>query len=446
MLDTVYVSFDDTDSDKGLCTTYLATEIIDKIDLDLIGYPRLVRLNPAVPWKTRGNGSVSLRFGVGRGNKKEIGEINGKKIFAFTESEKNSINNSISKSKLLKTIIPIIERNRDPNSNSGIIVSKEKPDPSLYWKGVRYILERNEIIDVLDEIDAEYHEFGNGRGLIGSACGMAWSPEDKTYEYIAYRFKEKWGSKRVFEKNSVRKMNDVFPSTFNNWEERTEKASIFPGTPCPVLYGIRGDSSRDLPKAASLIETEPVDRNLIFLTNQGTDDHIIEKFNPLSPLSSYYVEGYVTGIKKIPGGHIIFGLSTKYGDIDCTVYEPAKTFRNAISWLYPGDLVGVMGELRNDPRTLNVEKLKVISLSKEFEKISNPVCDECNKRMESVGKDKGYRCRDCKTSAPEAIFEEKVRWIVPGWYEPPSSARRHLSKPLKRMGIEQSVYFVNSRT
>ncbi len=44
----MYVSFDDTDSNEGLCTTFLATEVMKEIDdLDLIGYPRLVRLNPA---------------------------------------------------------------------------------------------------------------------------------------------------------------------------------------------------------------------------------------------------------------------------------------------------------------------------------------------------------------------------------------------------------------
>ena len=63
----MYVAVDDTDSINGNCTTFLATEIIRELssDLDLIGNPRLVRLNPATPWKTRGNGSLVMRFGEG---------------------------------------------------------------------------------------------------------------------------------------------------------------------------------------------------------------------------------------------------------------------------------------------------------------------------------------------------------------------------------------------
>ena len=72
----LHIGLDDTDSVKGGCTTWLATEIIkDLSEFDLIGNPRLVRLNPNVPWKTRGNGAVSLIFGKGTGSKKIIGNV-----------------------------------------------------------------------------------------------------------------------------------------------------------------------------------------------------------------------------------------------------------------------------------------------------------------------------------------------------------------------------------
>ncbi len=79
MVVPIYVGVDDTDSVKGMCTTYLATELIREFsELDLLGNPRLVRLNPNVPWKTRGNGAVALRFGKGTGSPKYIGEIDGR--------------------------------------------------------------------------------------------------------------------------------------------------------------------------------------------------------------------------------------------------------------------------------------------------------------------------------------------------------------------------------
>ena len=78
----VYIAVDDTDSRTGNCTTYLLTEIIRELsDLDIIGNPRLVRLNPAVPWKTRGNGALALRVGEGTGKKKFIGTIGEKDVF-----------------------------------------------------------------------------------------------------------------------------------------------------------------------------------------------------------------------------------------------------------------------------------------------------------------------------------------------------------------------------
>src|SRR5690348_17412068 len=71
----LWIGVDDTDSLQGMCTTFLATEIVRDLtlDLDLIGYPRLVRLNPNIPWKTRGNGAVCIRVGKGMGAASVVG-------------------------------------------------------------------------------------------------------------------------------------------------------------------------------------------------------------------------------------------------------------------------------------------------------------------------------------------------------------------------------------
>src|SRR5215208_1700950 len=61
----LHIGFDDTDSLKGRCTTQLAFKITDYLSrqkkADFLDYPLLIRLNPNVPWKTRGNGAVCLR-------------------------------------------------------------------------------------------------------------------------------------------------------------------------------------------------------------------------------------------------------------------------------------------------------------------------------------------------------------------------------------------------
>jgi len=70
-------------------------------------------------------------------------------------------------------------------------------------------------------------------------------------------------------------------------------------------------------------------------------------------------------------------------------------------------------------------------------KVSNPICPNCGKSMKSVGKAGGYRCRKCGARADErSTTKEKVpRNLSPGWFEPPVCARRHISKPLKRMCV-----------
>src|SRR2546427_13077063 len=80
----MHLGVDDTDSLRGMCTTYLATELVRALSgWDLIGYPRLVRLNPNIPWKTRGNGAICLRLGRGRGPKFLVGEIEGRGRWAY---------------------------------------------------------------------------------------------------------------------------------------------------------------------------------------------------------------------------------------------------------------------------------------------------------------------------------------------------------------------------
>lgn len=65
IINCLYIGIDDTDSPDGMCTTYLASQIINKFEdngIELVDYPRLIRLNPFARFKTRGNGGVSLKI------------------------------------------------------------------------------------------------------------------------------------------------------------------------------------------------------------------------------------------------------------------------------------------------------------------------------------------------------------------------------------------------
>jgi tRNA(Ile2)-agmatinylcytidine synthase len=143
---------------------------------------------------------------------------------------------------------------------------------------------------------------------------------------------------------------------------------------------------------------------------------------------------------------VLIDIETRFGIVTCAAYEPSKEFRYTLDWLDPGDHIEVLGELRYEPRTLNIEKIHVISIADEYRKVSNPICSRCGRTMKSKGAGQPYKCKECHTSSNEPVLEQVRRQIVPGWYEPPTAARRHLSKPLKRMGLEQPVEFVNGRS
>lgn len=440
----MFVAVDDTDSVKGNCTTFLATEIINELsDLDLIGNPRLVRLNPAVPWKTRGNGSLVLRFGHGKGEKRLIGMLEGKDFYCYDDADDYEPDHE----KIMKRLIPLVERYHEDDADPGIFISSVRPDPSFYKRGVTTIMDRKEIDSELKRIGATVFTIGNGRGLIGSTCGLAWIPGDTTFELLAYRERDKWGTPRKYDPLSIRDMEHGFPTTFNSWEDREEKVAMIPATPCPVLYGLRGDVEKDVIEASKTLRTETIYRWFVFLTNQGTDDHIIQDAKELIPNQSYLVKGTVISrARHIEGGHVFTDIDTEYGTVTCGTYEPSKEFRLAFDQLIPGDVIEVMGEFREQPRTLNVEKLHVISTAEDWVKIANPECPSCGKKMESIGKGQGFRCRKCHIKTKDAVMQKNIRWILPGWYEPPTCARRHLSKPLKRMNLESPVEFVNRRS
>ncbi|MDD1732124.1 MAG: hypothetical protein CG440_1570, partial [Methanosaeta sp. NSM2] len=60
----MFIGIDDTDSEKGLCTTYLAAVLMERLRPlgDVVGWPRLIRLNPCARFKTRGNAALAFQI------------------------------------------------------------------------------------------------------------------------------------------------------------------------------------------------------------------------------------------------------------------------------------------------------------------------------------------------------------------------------------------------
>jgi len=401
---------------------------------DLIGFPRLVRLNPNIPWKTRGNGAISFEVGKGKSKKTKIGEIKGKDIFCY-----ESLSEDIHIEQVKNIVISVVDelaRLEDENTNSGLVILEDKPEFDVYLKAVRKVVSLDETKKLLAEKNAFFKGYKNMRGLIGATASIAWdNRNDNTFELTTYREKDKWGSKRFVDDKSTIDMASSISSTFDNFDSENKHNRLVPSSPCPVLYGIRGNKSKDLIKAKSMIKSEKIGCWIIFESNQGTDDHLEGKnIKDVSVFDSVIAKGKVSKNPcTIEGGHVIFSIKDDVAAIDCAAYEPTKQFREIIRDLTIGDIVEVYGGVRDDPLTVNLEKIRILNLKEEFEKIENPICPSCSKHMKSVGTNQGYRCKKCGTKSDKPVIVKRKRKLKPGFYEVPVCARRHLSKPLKRM-------------
>jgi len=429
----VWLGIDDTDSRKGMCTTHLAGDMVEELNnhgLDVIGMPRLVRLNPNIPWKTRGNGAIAIQFGKGGGRRKEIGYVNGKR---YCYSRKVS-DGRMDVEELAGALDKLIRKRAmldGEQTNPGLVISERKTPYNLYRKAVRSIVTLDEVEYILKSVNALYIPYKNGRGLIGASAAIAWRPHDRTYELITYRN----GGKRWVDEESVKKMDGMLGKTFDSYDYENKHIQIMPNSPCPVMYGVRGDDENELPVAMDIIVSGEIKRWMLFESNQGTDEHLQRRrAGEVKPYESVIVTGRVSREPvTITGGHVIFSVSD--GDeLECAAYEPTKNFRHLVRNLHTGDRITLYGGVRKTPVTLNIEKMEIHSLTEIRKKVENPVCKKCGKHMKSMGNGKGYRCAVCGATAgeEEAVFEKVDRKIKPGFYEVPVVARRHLSKPLKR--------------
>lgn len=423
--------------------------IIQKIikKYELIGYPRLVRLNPNIPWKTRGNGALCIQVGKhGRNSKRKIGQIEDQDIFCSdTFTKELDEGDQMQLAAIVKETVDGQARIDDENTNPGYVLLLKKPDKDLYWKAVTTIVTLEEVQALLRHQQAIFEGYKNSRGLIGATAAVCWEPVDRTFELITYRPSERWGTKRRVDLPSVQQMNADCPTTFDNYDQTNHHNRIAPHSPCPILYGIRGDDPDDLMTASALVKSEPVESWILFETNQGTDDHLQRKsIAQIKPFESVIIEGSVVGTPfTIQGGHVLFTISDKTGTIPCAAYEPTKEFRTIVRGLCEGDIVEVYGGVREDPLTVNLEKLAVKHLVTSLVKTENPICPNCGKHMKSKGTNQGYKCINCSTTSKDPTVLRKPRTIAVGFYEVPICARRHLSKPLKRIINEKQSFPVN---
>jgi tRNA(Ile2)-agmatinylcytidine synthase len=400
-----------------------------KLGAKFVDYPNLLRLNPNVPWKTRGNASVSLRMEVDPGLVEPIKEA------VIHEVEADA-------------------RFECSNTNPGVAFHEgkvSKPLTDFSERVIEGIVTLDDALKTANEKATSVVGFKNKRGIIGALAAIGGlQGGDHTFELIAYRTPENIGTPRVLDEASVIAMDEKTEhNTFNNVDRDTGRVLIAPRGMDPVFFGVRGESPSSVYGAGMMVKPkEAIERWVIFRSNQGTDAHL-NRVNNISELRLYHPAAIIGEVlekpKTIQGGHVIFGVGDETGRVDCAAYEPTGRFRGIVGKLVPGDGVKAYGGVKNPLgrrwKTLNLEKIEILKLipRKEF---VNPPCPQCKAKTESMGRGKGYRCKKCKhkdRNLTKLVFEVE-RGLGLGLYIPPARANRHLTKPLSRYGREKKLW------
>ena len=426
------VAVDDTDSrTEGMCTTYLAALLAERLPTRRL---LLVRLSPAVAHKTRGNAAVA-------------------------------VHTTAAPDRARAAATDLVAEYAVGDASTGVVVAPGDPEAvppavaSFARAAVRRPVSPGRALELLAETGYDAVGWGDGRRVTGSETGAAgddglvgrgrvgalaavgaWRAfAEWTHERIDYRAFERCGTPRTVDTRSVfAAAADGYPAAWDTVDRTADEPVCVPNAPGPILYGIRGDTREAVETVADGIDAEPVARSAVFTTNQGTDAHLQPgRVGGLRQDRAYRVDGTVTAAPTTrAGGHVFFVLGDGDETVDCVAFEPTGRFRDRVRALRVGDDLTVCGEY--DDGTVKLEKFAVRDLCRTERVV--PDCPDCGRSMESAGRDQGYRCRDCRTSAPGRATVRVERDLEPGWYEVPPCARRHVARPLVRGGFDAPTH------
>lgn len=424
----VSVGIDGADSQYGGCTTHALYRLFKKLVErgyveDLLDYPRLVRLNPAVPRKTRGNGAVaiSLELAVDRLDPlvDELTEL----LLEYVTRVRGDA------SKACAAVVPydLSERLRD-----------------VYSKALTDFVHLDYLRHVVKSLgDAVVLPLGLNRGCVGALAALGWSASVCTYELLVYGDPSYVGSlKRALDVRALAELDTAREyETFCSYDPESGRVTAVPGGPDPVLLGMRGlDPDKLVEALGTLAVPEPIEGWMVFKTNQASGEHMIPRASSdLRPLRTGCLAGVVESVATGVGGDVVLRVSDGFGELRAAVFKETRLTGYARR-LMVGDVVRLCGSVKlwDDGRpTLHVELLEVIDLEERHLK-RNPRCPECGSRMESAGRNKGYRCPRCgfrsRDLRPELL--RLPRDIAAGVYLPGCGSVKHLGIPAPLLGLE----------
>ncbi len=400
----VAIGIDDTDSPLGGCTTYvgyqLAREVLKRWGPRVfVDFPRLVRLNPNVPFKTRGNAAVALELDLPESDVEELW-------------------------RLAVELAAGLSR-REGKTEPGVAMAVgEVPQRvrTLYRMALTQVVS-------LEAAERSGLRTWGGRGKIGAAAAVGADLRYSTFELIAYH----GGERSAIPPQLVRAMEALtFPFTFHN--VHGGRVLIQPRGPDPVQYGVRGLTPHHLLYAKALLKVE-TSGWVIYRTNQATDAHLGGVFySEPFPYSHYRARGLLVETRRTAARHLLGKLDT---GLQFVVYRHMGRLASDLERCVMCD-VELVGGLKPRGGRLYLYVERAVVWGRYVKQRAR--CTHCGGSLESAGRSGGWRCRKCGT----AYRSVATRWLydvsVRRYLTPRVSQWRHLLKP-PELDVEIANFF-----
>ncbi len=315
----ICIGIDSFDTPLAGCTTHFTSLLLRRLQ-DIHGVAvedaLLVRLNPSIPWKTRGNGATAIGLKTG----------------------------SESLHTVLSTIEELAEEYRKGGGGKAslIITTCDRLNPcvyKVYRRGLSTIILDDHVAECIERLDVLLVVGEKNIGLKGAIAALAplhYGLTDYTFELITYRHPDHWLVPRVIDERSVVRYDLLFkPLTFLNYDYANRKILVTPHGYDPVLYGVRGERRDIVAKSLYIVKTsEKPTHHTIFLTNQATNAHLVfKKLEQIKPYDSVITEGRIEGFTIIEKGHILFTLCDNDYCVKTAAYRETGRMRKKLAVL-----------------------------------------------------------------------------------------------------------------